>query len=146
MLRLPRPYRRALLLHHGVGLGLPETAAETEATTTATANRLRHAHEALAERLPELRAAGPAERGRILHRRLAEAAAAQPLTTRPARVVRTEGERAARRWTRAAIGLPVLLALAAGLALLAAQGGGSTPDPGPAQPPASTPAAPDRAR
>lgn len=64
LLRLPPSYRRTLVLYDGVGLDLPETAAETEASTPATANRLMHAREAVAARLPEL--ADPAE----LHRRL----------------------------------------------------------------------------
>ncbi|WP_202541548.1 helix-turn-helix domain-containing protein, partial [Streptomyces sp. SID2563] len=33
LLALPPSYRRTLVLHDGVGLGLPETAAETEAST-----------------------------------------------------------------------------------------------------------------
>ncbi|MFF0968075.1 RNA polymerase sigma factor [Streptomyces sp. NPDC003703] len=64
LLRLPPSYRRTLVLYDGVGLDLPETAAETEASTPATANRLMHAREAVAACLPEL--ADPAE----LHRRL----------------------------------------------------------------------------
>ncbi|MBH5336496.1 hypothetical protein IHE55_17635 [Streptomyces pactum] len=120
-----------------MGLGLPETAAETEATTSATVNRLRHAHAALVERLPELRAARPAEQRRILHRRLAEAAAAQPLDTRPARTVRLDGERATRRRTRAAIGLPVSFAVAVGLAMAVSPDRGA-PAPEPEQRPAAT--------
>ncbi|MFB7594060.1 RNA polymerase sigma factor [Streptomyces sp. NPDC056160] len=64
LLRLPPSYRRTLVLYDGVGLDLPETAAETEASTPAAANRLMHAREAVAACLPEL--ADPAE----LHRRL----------------------------------------------------------------------------
>ncbi|GGY92376.1 sigma factor-like helix-turn-helix DNA-binding protein [Streptomyces poonensis] len=54
LLELPPPYRRTLLLHDGLGLRLPETAAETEASTPAAAGRLLHAREAVAARLPEL--------------------------------------------------------------------------------------------
>ncbi|MFF0158861.1 RNA polymerase sigma factor [Streptomyces sp. NPDC005263] len=103
LLKLPPPYRRALLLYDGVGLGLPETAAETEASTPATANRLLHAREAIAARLPEL--ANPAE----LHRRMAELASLErPRAARPP-AVRTDSERRAAFWTRAAIAFTVTL-------------------------------------
>ncbi|MFG2944961.1 helix-turn-helix domain-containing protein [Streptomyces adustus] len=100
-LRLPPPYRRTLLLHDGVGLGLPETAAETEASRRATAKRLLHAREAVAERLPEL--ADPSG----LHRRLTGLAAAERLPTTKPTTVRVNGERRARFWTRAAIAFTV---------------------------------------
>ncbi|MEU0599589.1 sigma factor-like helix-turn-helix DNA-binding protein [Streptomyces sp. NPDC006393] len=74
LLRLPPSYRRTLVLYDGVGLDLPETAAETEASTPATANRLLHARQAVAAHLPEL--ADPAE----LHRRLVRLASAGHLT------------------------------------------------------------------
>ncbi len=54
LLSLPPAYRRTLLLYDGVGLGLPETAAETEASTPAAAGRLLHAREVVAARVPEL--------------------------------------------------------------------------------------------
>ncbi|WP_107499572.1 helix-turn-helix domain-containing protein, partial [Streptomyces sp. f51] len=54
LLDLPPAYRRTLLLYDGVGLDLPETAAETEASTPAAAGRLMTARAAVAERLPEL--------------------------------------------------------------------------------------------
>ena len=73
LLKLPPPHRRTLLLYDGVGLDLPETAAETEASTPAAAGRLLHAREAVAARLPEL--ADPA----VLHRRLAELASTERL-------------------------------------------------------------------
>ncbi|MFI2643101.1 sigma factor-like helix-turn-helix DNA-binding protein [Streptomyces sp. NPDC018610] len=81
LLRLPPSYRRTLVLYDGVGLDLPETAAETEASTPAAANRLMHAREAVAADLPEL--ADPAE----LHRRLVRLASAGHLaaTGSPAR-------------------------------------------------------------
>jgi DNA-directed RNA polymerase specialized sigma24 family protein len=103
LLRLPAPYRRTLLLYDGVGLDLPETAAETEASTPATANRLMYARQALAERLSEL--AVPEE----LHRRLAELAATARLRAAKPRTVRTGSERRARQWTRAAIACTALL-------------------------------------
>ncbi|MFE4592099.1 sigma factor-like helix-turn-helix DNA-binding protein [Streptomyces laurentii] len=51
---LPTPYRRTLLLYDGLGLGLPETAAETEASTPAAGNRLLHARTAIGRRIPGL--------------------------------------------------------------------------------------------
>ncbi|MGW0331301.1 helix-turn-helix domain-containing protein [Streptomyces sp. NPDC003011] len=103
LLRLPPPYRRTLLLYDGVGLDLPETAAETEASTPAAAHRLMHAREAVAARLPEL--ADPSE----LHRRLAELASAERLRAAKPPTVRTGGERRARFWTRAAIAFTAAL-------------------------------------
>ncbi|MGW7204102.1 sigma factor-like helix-turn-helix DNA-binding protein [Streptomyces sp. NPDC054837] len=103
LLKLPPPYRRTLLLYDGVGLDLPETAAETEASTPAAANRLLHAREAVATRLPAL--ADPVE----LHRRLAELASTERLRAARPPTVRTGSERRARFWTRAAIAFTVAL-------------------------------------
>ncbi|MGC9438816.1 helix-turn-helix domain-containing protein [Streptomyces sp. WG5] len=103
LLRLPPPHRRTLMLYDGVGLGLPETAAETEASTPAAANRLLRAREALADRLPEL--ADP----QVLHRRLAELAATERLRAARPPTVRMGSERRARFRTRAAIAFTVAL-------------------------------------
>ncbi|MEU8791971.1 helix-turn-helix domain-containing protein [Streptomyces sp. NPDC048643] len=103
LLTLPPVYRRTLLLYDGVGLGLPETAAETEASTPAAANRVLHAREAVAARLPEL--ALPED----LHRRLTELGSAERLRAAKPRTVRDHGEHRARQWTRAAIAFTVLL-------------------------------------
>ncbi|MFI6205684.1 helix-turn-helix domain-containing protein [Streptomyces sp. NPDC051041] len=103
LLALPPPYRRTLLLYDGVGLGLPETAAETEASTPATANRLLHAREAVAARLPEL--ADPA----VLRERLAGPAVAERLRAAEPGAVRRGCERRARFWTRAAIAFTAAL-------------------------------------
>ncbi|MCX4737194.1 helix-turn-helix domain-containing protein [Streptomyces antibioticus] len=103
LLTLPPSYRRTLLLHDGVGLGLPETAAETEASTPATANRLLHARQAVAARLPGL--ADPA----ALHQRLAEVASAERLRAPRPPTVRLGSERRARFWTRAAIAFTVTI-------------------------------------
>ncbi|MGW7283172.1 helix-turn-helix domain-containing protein [Streptomyces sp. NPDC054844] len=103
LLRLPPPHRRTLLLYDGVGLGLPETAAETEASTPATANRLLHAREAVADRLLEL--ADP----EVLHRRLAELASTERLRAARPPTVRMGSERRARFLTRAAIAFTVAL-------------------------------------
>ncbi|MEW2634621.1 sigma factor-like helix-turn-helix DNA-binding protein [Streptomyces sp. NPDC048389] len=105
---LPPAYRRTLLLHDGLGLGLPETAAETEASTRAAANRLLHAREALAERLP-----GPAAGPGMLRDRLRVLvdAVPEPLLT-PASAVRGGGERRARTWTRTVATATALMAAA----------------------------------
>ncbi|MFJ3619056.1 helix-turn-helix domain-containing protein [Streptomyces iakyrus] len=103
LLKLPPSYRRTLVLYDGVGLGLPETAAETEASTRAAVNRLAHAREAIAERLPEL--ADP----ETLHWRLVELASVERLRAAKPSVVRRGGERRARFWTRAAIAFTVAL-------------------------------------
>ncbi|MGW0971639.1 helix-turn-helix domain-containing protein [Streptomyces sp. NPDC002516] len=103
LLELPPVYRRTLVLYDGVGLGLPETAAETEASTPAAANRVLHAREAVATKLPEL--ASPED----LHGRLAELASAERLRAAKPRTVRWYGERRAQQWTRAAIAFTVLL-------------------------------------
>ncbi|MFD5334772.1 helix-turn-helix domain-containing protein [Streptomyces hawaiiensis] len=103
LLKLPPSYRRTLVLYDGVGLGLPETAAETEASTRAAVNRLAHAREAVAERLPEL--ADP----ETLHWRLVELASTERLRAAKPLVVRKAGERRARFWTRAAIAFTVAL-------------------------------------
>ncbi|MER7202390.1 RNA polymerase subunit sigma-24 [Streptomyces sp. CB01635] len=111
LLSLPSSYRRTLLLYDGVGLDLPETAAETEATTPAAAKRLLHAREAVAEQLPAL--AVPDQ----LHRRLTELAGAEKLQAPKSTLVRTEGERRTRFWTRSAIAFTVLIVGATALTL-----------------------------
>ncbi|MET9734733.1 sigma factor-like helix-turn-helix DNA-binding protein [Streptomyces sp. NPDC006458] len=103
LLTLPPPYRRTLVLHDGVGLRLPETAAETEASTSAAARRLVHAREAVAARLPEL--SDPTALGR----RLAELASSERLRAARPTVVRAGSERRARFWTRAAIAFTVAI-------------------------------------
>lgn len=103
LLQLPPVYRRTLVLYDGLGLDLPETAAETEASTPAAASRLTHAREALAAQLPEL--ADPAE----LHRRLRALASTEPLRAADPEPVRREGERRNVFWTRAAIAFTVTI-------------------------------------
>ncbi|WP_105972779.1 helix-turn-helix domain-containing protein [Streptomyces geranii] len=106
LLRLPPPYRRTLLLYDGVGLGLPETAAETEASTPATANRLLHAREALTTQLPSL--TDPA----TLSTRLSVLATHARLRASRPSTVRAAGERRARNWTHAAIAFTIALTAA----------------------------------
>ncbi len=103
LLGLAPPYRRTLVLYDGVGLDLPETAAETEASTRATAGRLMFAREVIAERLPEL--ADPGE----LHDRLAELASTGRTRAAEPAAVRGGSERRARLWTRTAAAVTVVL-------------------------------------
>jgi DNA-directed RNA polymerase specialized sigma24 family protein/transcriptional regulator with XRE-family HTH domain len=124
LLELPTAYRRTLLLHDGLGLGLPETAAETEASTPAAANRLVHAREAMAERLPEL-ADTSVLRDRM--RGLAGAGPA-PLMT-PACDVRSGCERRAQMWTRAVVAATALIVAATAFTLVTAPGQSPHPVP-----------------
>ncbi|MFF2331019.1 MULTISPECIES: RNA polymerase subunit sigma-70 [unclassified Streptomyces] len=111
LLGLPPSYRRTLVLFDGVGLGLPETAAETEASTPATASRLTNARAAVAERLPELaERSSSTEQSALLRQRLDTLAQAQPPASLPSPdAVRTGSERRAQLWTRATISFTVLL-------------------------------------
>ncbi|WP_371654281.1 MULTISPECIES: sigma factor-like helix-turn-helix DNA-binding protein [unclassified Streptomyces] len=113
LLDLPPRYRRTLLLYDGLGLDLPETAAETEASTPAAANRLLNAREAVAVHVPELAAAAtPQALSALLRRRIGELALAEPpaVTRLPGpRRVRTGGERRIRVWTRAAVTLTAVI-------------------------------------
>lgn len=111
LLSLPPAQRRTLLLYDGIGLDLPETAAETEASTPAAAYRLLHAREVVAERLPDLADPG------TLHRRLAELGGAEKLRPPTPERVRITGEHRARVWTRAAIALTTLIIGATALTL-----------------------------
>lgn len=104
LLDLPPVYRRTLLLHDGLGIGLPETAAETEATTTATTNRLLHARQAVVEQLPDL---GDEEVLLDRMRELAGTVSAPAVAT--ASAVRLASERRAKFWTRVAIAVTVLI-------------------------------------
>lgn len=119
LLDLPPVYRRTLLLYDGVGLDLPETAAETEASTPAAAGRLEVARAAVAVRVPELTAAAsPAAQSELLHDRLGGLARAEHVPVpSPARAVRTGSENKARLWTRAAIAFAALLIGATALTL-----------------------------
>ncbi|MEV8587878.1 sigma factor-like helix-turn-helix DNA-binding protein [Streptomyces sp. NPDC051180] len=104
LLELPPPYRRTVLLYDGLGLDLPETAAETEASTPAAAHRLLHARTVLGERIPEL--AEPEALQERLGRLVEEApAAALPA----ARTVRSGSEKRGRTWTRAVLGVTAVL-------------------------------------
>ncbi|MEU9603137.1 sigma factor-like helix-turn-helix DNA-binding protein [Streptomyces sp. NPDC048057] len=116
LLELPPAYRRTVLLYDGLGLDLPETAAETEATTPAAANRLLHAREVLAERLPHLAASPEALREQLG----VLVAAGPPPRPAPAATVRTTSERRAWFWTRAALTVTVMIMGATGMTLATA--------------------------
>ncbi|MFE1382778.1 sigma factor-like helix-turn-helix DNA-binding protein [Streptomyces sp. NPDC058740] len=104
LLELPPPYRRTVLLYDGLGLDLPETAAETEASTPAAGNRLLHARTVIGQRVPGL--ADP----EALQRRLSALVAEAPTATLPAaRSVRTGSERRSRLLTRAVFGVTAAL-------------------------------------
>ncbi|MFJ8309159.1 MULTISPECIES: helix-turn-helix domain-containing protein [unclassified Streptomyces] len=113
LLDLPPVYRRTLLLYDGVGLDLPETAAETEASTPAAANRLLHARAAIARRVPAVAGAADSQAlSATMRERLADLALAEPasVTRLPsASVVRIGGERRRQFWTRAAIAFTALI-------------------------------------
>ncbi|MFE3854312.1 sigma factor-like helix-turn-helix DNA-binding protein [Streptomyces griseorubiginosus] len=103
LLKLPPSQRRCLLLYDGLGLDLPETAAETEASTPTTANRLMNARAAIAATHPDL--TDPS----TLHERLASLASHERLRAATPPAVRNGSERRARFWTRAAIAFTVAL-------------------------------------
>lgn len=111
---LPSTYRRTLILHDGLRLGLPAVAAETEATETATCHRLDHARQAWGERVPELAAVPPEARGARITTLLARLGAAQPARLPPVERVRPDSERASGWQTWWAL-VPVLLLVLAAL-------------------------------
>ncbi|MCX5204724.1 helix-turn-helix domain-containing protein [Streptomyces sp. NBC_00237] len=141
LLQLPPPYRRTLVLYDGLGLDLPETAAETEATTPATAHRLEHARTVVAQKLPELAEAHtPAEQSALLQERLSTLAAAQPVDALPTGdAVRTRSERKTRFWTRAAIAFTTLIVGATAFTLATAPTQYEAPRP-PGEPVGGVPA------
>ncbi|MCX5012203.1 helix-turn-helix domain-containing protein [Streptomyces sp. NBC_00555] len=112
LLSLPTAHRRTVLLYDGVGLDLPDTAAETEATTPTAGSRLLHAHEYLADRVPELADVPPVEQSELLHDMLAALTPAVQLEPRPAALVRGRAEGRTRMWTRAALGMTSVIAVA----------------------------------
>ncbi|MFD7899390.1 sigma factor-like helix-turn-helix DNA-binding protein [Streptomyces sp. NPDC059743] len=104
LLALPPSYRRTLLLYDGLGLDLPDTAAETEASTPAAASRLTRAREAVAAKDPELTDTA------LLHERLSALTEAEtPPKLATPRTVRTGCERRSKLWTRLAIALTALI-------------------------------------
>ncbi|MDD9378352.1 DNA-directed RNA polymerase sigma-70 factor [Streptomyces sp. ZAF1911] len=112
MLALPPAHRRTVLLYDGVGLDLPDTAAETEASTPTAGNRLVNAHADLADQLPELDGVPPAKQSAVLRERLGTLRPAGRLEPRPAAVVRVAGEHRNRLWTRAVVGVTAVITAA----------------------------------
>ncbi|AZM48220.1 hypothetical protein DMB38_22695 [Streptomyces sp. WAC 06738] len=111
---LPQSYRSAVVVHDVVGLDLPEAAAELEASTLAAAGRVTHAHEALAEALPELGALPEDRRAEELRARLRRFAAAQPIRTLPPGAARQRSEsRTDRQLRRYALLAAIIFLLAA---------------------------------
>ncbi|MFJ3978455.1 helix-turn-helix domain-containing protein [Streptomyces sp. NPDC090021] len=112
LLALPRIHRRVVLLYDGVGLDLPDTAAEAEATTPAAGNRILHAHADLAARIPELADVPAEKQSAALRERLGALRPPFPLDPRPAAAVRGGGERRVRHWNRATLGLTAVITVA----------------------------------
>ncbi|RCG19272.1 hypothetical protein DQ392_11395 [Streptomyces reniochalinae] len=120
-LGLPRSYRAALLLHYGLGLTLPQTAAEVECSTEAAAGRVTHGRVALEESWPPLRELPRRRRGAVLADTLRELAVAQPVRPVPPRLVRRRSCRTTRLWTRASLGLTATVTAATVLTLVTAE-------------------------
>ncbi|MFF3212279.1 helix-turn-helix domain-containing protein [Streptomyces sp. NPDC002886] len=112
MLELPPAHRRTVLLYDGVGLDLPDTAAETEASTPTAGSRLVNAHADLADVLPELDGVAPAKQSAVLRERLGTLRPPGRLEPRAAAVVRLSGEHRTRLWTRAVVGVSAVIAAA----------------------------------
>ncbi|WP_374775453.1 helix-turn-helix domain-containing protein [Streptomyces sp. NBC_01310] len=110
LLALPAAHRRTVLLYDGVGLDLPDTAAETEASTPTAGLRLLHAHADLADRVPELADVPPENQSAVLRALLAALRPAVALDPRPAAAVRGGGEWRTRLLTRATLGLTAVIA------------------------------------
>ncbi|MFF3086408.1 RNA polymerase sigma factor [Streptomyces nojiriensis] len=111
LLALSPANRRTVLLYDGVGLDLPDTAAETEATTPTAGNRLVHAHADLADRIPELADVPLEKQSALLRGLLTALRPAVDLAPRPAVAVRGGGERRTRMWTRATLSLTAMIAV-----------------------------------
>ncbi|MFD9373292.1 helix-turn-helix domain-containing protein [Streptomyces sp. NPDC060020] len=114
VLALPTRHRRTVMLYDGVGLDLPDTAAETEASTPTAGIRLVHAHADLADRIPQLAEVPPEKQSALLRDLFTALRPAAPLAPRPAAAVRGGGERRVRLWSRGALGLTAVIATATG--------------------------------
>ncbi|WP_329135651.1 hypothetical protein OG552_22420 [Streptomyces sp. NBC_01476] len=136
LLDLPPVRRRAVLLHDGLGLPLPQTAAEVEAGTLSAAGRVALAREALTEAVPELADGVPARLSALL-----EPAAEPPDAPGDAPGdIRDASERGVRRRTVGAFALTGLIAVLTTLAVALGPAHGIHPhDPGPDVPPAAKP-------
>ncbi|WP_308012121.1 sigma factor-like helix-turn-helix DNA-binding protein [Actinacidiphila acidipaludis] len=133
LLDLPPAYRRVVLLYDGLGLDLPEAAAEVEASTVAAAARITHAREALAAAVPEP--------GEPLSERLGALLDGEPEPPRSPAAVRDAGERGARQRTLGAYALTGLIAVVTLGVVLLGPGTGSRTAPVDEPAGRSTPAA-----
>ncbi|MEU9082221.1 helix-turn-helix domain-containing protein [Streptomyces sp. NPDC048357] len=120
VLALPTRHRRTVMLYDGVGLDLPDTAAETEASTPTAGIRLVHAHADLADRIPQLAEVPPEKQSALLRDLFTALRPAAPLDPRPAAAVRGGGERRVRLWSRGALGLTAVIATATGYTAMTA--------------------------
>lgn len=134
MRALPLHHRRAVLLYNGLGLDLPDTAAELEATTAATGGRLIRAHAALAGSVSGLSGKDP--RTRAFSRRLgtllekAGTAVDVPPPTPPSALRARVHEHAKRRMLATAALVAAFLLSTATVSILTA--GGTAPPESPA--------------
>lgn len=119
LLDLPPVRRRAVLLYDGVGLDLPEAAAEIEATTVSAAGRITLAREELAEAVPDAADDVP--------QRLSALLDGKTEPPEPPAQVRGGSERTTHRRTVAAYALTGAIALAALVAAVAGPGTGARP-------------------
>ncbi|MFH8382759.1 hypothetical protein ACH4E7_17675 [Kitasatospora sp. NPDC018058] len=121
--RLPRPQRRALVLHDGLGLPAAAIAVEVESTRAAAEGRVWAARSALAQWVPELVGPDPAAPGfadglsGLLHR-AAVRGCPEPHRS-PVPVLRARH----RLWTASRTGAAALLTVAVGGATLATLAG-----------------------
>ncbi|SFE81354.1 DNA-directed RNA polymerase specialized sigma subunit, sigma24 family [Actinacidiphila alni] len=137
LLGLPPEQRRALLLYDGLGLDLPETAAEIESSTLATAARITHARTALTEAVPEL-----SEDGQPLSVSLGELLADTGTgETAAGAGVRDASERGVRHRTVAALALTAVIVIATAVTMVTARDHAEPLTPR-HQPAADTPGAP----
>ncbi|MFB7268248.1 helix-turn-helix domain-containing protein [Streptomyces nojiriensis] len=120
LLALSPANRRTVLLYDGVGLDLPDTAAETEATTPTAGSRLVHAHADLADRIPELADVPLEKQSALLRDLLTALRPAVDLDPRPAVAVRGGGERRTRMWTRATLSLTAMIAVSTAYTVMTA--------------------------
>ncbi len=125
VLRLSPSQRQALVLYDGLGLDLPVAAAESEASTVATASRITQARAALSAAVPELGDQAPARLKAILTEPEQDAEPDPKTGTGtagtqevPAARVRVASERGVRRRTLSAVALTALIAGATGAALV----------------------------
>ncbi|MCM2426645.1 RNA polymerase subunit sigma-70 [Streptomyces sp. RKAG337] len=130
VLRLSPSQRQALVLYDGLGLDLPVAAAESEASTVATASRITQARAALSAAVPELGDEAPARLKAILADPDpapgtdlgtdpgAGTAITPEVPEVPAARVRDASERGVRRRTLSAVALTALIAGATGAALV----------------------------